>query len=205
MRRGPAARRVALHTPGCRTNSAGRGKSPRARGASSAARCRRPAGCRTRRWSRARAHAERARFDAETGGCSADRDALEFGYHRGCQAMRQRRIDEVEVRRHSLDIGCACRGIDPDHVVQGGSVKRYASCVLSHAKQVAGALAQAHGAARGAQRLCQRFDATPVFIECRRGGLAHRACTYRGMSPPLRTSCQRFSRRARKAPAVELR
>ena len=61
------------------------------------------------------AEPERARLDAEPAERAADGDGLELGHDRGHQAVGKRRVDEVLVRRHGLDVGGPRDGVDGQH------------------------------------------------------------------------------------------
>ena len=64
------------------------------------------------------AQPERAGLDAEPAEGTADGDGLQLGDDRRHQPVGERRVDEVLVGRHRLDVCGACDGVDRQHAVE---------------------------------------------------------------------------------------
>ena len=102
--------------------------------------------------------AERRRLDAEAGYCAPERDGPQLGNDQRHQAVRQRRIDQVLVGAHALDVGAARVGVDSDHAVEPGDVEAGDRLSGAGAEQIRGLLCQPNrlpggdGGIRRAQR-----------------------------------------------------
>ena len=85
------------------------------------------------------------RLDSEARDSAAQGDRLELWHYERCQAVGERRRDEVFVGAHAGDVGCSALGIDRDHARQPGSVETLGVGLGAPSEQVGGALGEPNG------------------------------------------------------------
>ena len=87
---------------------------------------------------------ERGGLDAQAGHRTAQGDGLELRHDQGRQPVGQRRVDEVLIRAHAGDVGCARRRIDGDDTCQTADVEAGGRRLGASAEQIGCLLCQAY-------------------------------------------------------------
>ena len=112
--------------------------------------------------------APRRALDAEPGDRAAERDRAQLRHAERHEAVRQRRRDEVLVRRHAEHVGRPRLGVDLEHAAERRDVEPGGRRGRAGAEQVRGALGQPHRRPRAGSRGTAPASASTASAYARR-------------------------------------